>query len=67
MNEILNSIWKWMVTEGVKVVLGLVLLYILFKIINIITKKLERSLAKKKIDKTITITAISVIRKVLKI
>lgn len=67
MEKILNDIWHWMITEGVKVVLGFVVLYILCKIINVISKKLEKSLSKKKIDKTITITTISVVRKVLKV
>ncbi len=67
MEKILNDIWHWMITEGVKVVLGLIVLYILCKIINVLSKKLEKSLSKKKIDKTITITTISVVRKVLKV
>lgn len=67
MSNILDSVWNWLITEGVKVVLGLVILFVLFKIINIITRKIEKALSKNKIDKTVLITVVSIIRKVLKI
>ena len=67
MEKILDNIWNWLTTEGIKVVLGLVALFVLFKLINVITRKLEKGLSKNKVDKTVIITVISIIRKVLKI
>lgn len=67
MEKILDNIWNWLITEGIKVILGLIALFVLFKLINIITRKLEKALSKNKVDKTVTITVISIMRKVLKI
>ena len=67
MEKILDNVWNWLTTEGIKVVLGLIALFVLFKLINVITRKLEKGLSKNKVDKTVIITVISIIRKVLKI
>lgn len=65
--EILNSIITWITTEGVKLVIGCVVLLIAFKIINFISKRFKKRMEKKERDKTMTIVLYQVIRKGLKI
>lgn len=65
--DVLNNIWNWIITEGVKVVLGIIVFLILCKVIDFIFKKLEKSLLKKKVDVTITKSAVSFSRKAIKV
>ena len=65
--EILNQILSWLSTEGVKLVIGLFVLFILLKIINVISKKFKKRMEKKNKDKTITSVIYQILRKGLKI
>ena len=65
--EILNQILSWLSTEGVKLVIGLFVLFILLKIINVISKKFKNRMEKKNKDKTITSVIYQILRKGLKI
>jgi len=65
--EILNTILTWLSTEGVKLVIGCVVLFILFKVINFISNRFKKRMEKKNRDKTITMVLYQVIRKGLKI
>lgn len=65
--EILNQVLSWLSTEGVKLVIGLFVLFILFKIINVISNKFKKRMEKKNKDKTITSVIYQILRKGLKI
>lgn len=64
---LLQTVLNWLSTEGVKLLIGLVVLFIVFKIINIIAKKFKKTMLAKNRDKTITMVVYSIIRKGLKI
>lgn len=63
--EILNKI----ISEGVKLILALFILYLVFKLINIFSKKIENKVykSKKQLDETITRVGLSAFRKILKV
>lgn len=66
--NVLDSIMNWVTNTGVKIVIALILLFISFRLITFITRKIEKRLInKKKLDKTLTTTLFYVIRIVLKI
>lgn len=54
LNEILETIINWCVTSGVKLLVGLFILFIVFKIIDGIAKTIRLSLKKKNKDATLT-------------
>lgn len=53
-SELGNYIVQWASTTGVKLILGLICLFILFKITNRIGKSIKKRMLKKNCDKTIT-------------
>ena len=63
LEEILSTILTWLSTEGVKLLIGAIVLFIAFKIINLIAKKFKKAMEKKNRDKTITKVGYSIIRK----
>ncbi len=65
--EILNDIIQWLSTSGVKLLIGFIVLLIVFKIINALSKKIKRRLEKKQVDRTISEVTYSVLRKGLKV
>ena len=65
--QVLNTIVHWIVTDGVKLVIGLFALLVSFYIINIISKKIRKIMLKKERDKTITSVVYQIIRKGSKI
>ena len=68
MEDILNSILNWLSTAGVKIVIALIALWIVFRIINFISKRIGRKLeASGKLDKTLARTFVSAGRVILKI
>lgn len=67
LEEIIQEVITWITTEGLKLVIGLVVLFIVFKIINVIAKKFKKGMEKKNRDKTITSVGYSIIRKGLKL
>ena len=52
--QIMGNIINWITTEGVKVVIALVLLIVSFAIVRMISKRLRRAFEKKGTDKTIS-------------
>lgn len=52
-NALLNTIVQWATSTGVKVVIALLILFVSFKIINVIARKIEKRGNNKKADKTI--------------
>ena len=60
--ELLNQIVTWLTTEGLKLVLGLIVLLIVFKIINCISRRVKKRMEKKNRDKTITQVLFKLIR-----
>ncbi len=58
-----NAVWSTII----KVIIGLVVLFISFKIINLVTRRLEKRALKKNADKTITKTLLYVLKITLKI
>lgn len=65
--EILDRVIDWCITDGVKILLGLIALFILFKITNIIASKVKKKMEAKHTDKTISVVVNGIIRKGLKI
>ncbi|MCI5746148.1 MAG: hypothetical protein MR270_07715, partial [Erysipelotrichaceae bacterium] len=63
---IISKILTWCLTSGVKIVIGLIGLFILFKIINFIAKKVKNNLEKRNHDRTITNVIYHAIKKGLK-
>lgn len=68
MQAFLDTIVNWATTTGVRIIIALVILFIAFKIINFVAKKLTKKLeAKEKLDKTLVRTLIYAGKIVLKI
>lgn len=65
--SILDKVINWCLTSGIKLIIGLIVLFILFKIINLIAKSVKNSMIKHNQDETITNVVYSLIKKVLKI
>ncbi len=65
-NALWNTLINWCMTTGVKLVIGLVGLFIIFKIVNVLTKKLYKRLQKKQADETLSRVGTQAIRFVLK-
>lgn len=66
-NGILNTIWNWVKTDGIKLILALIVLFVCFKLTNLIFKKINKTLEKRKSDKTLSKVFVSLGRKVLKV
>lgn len=64
--QVWNTVWNWCKTDGLKLVVSLVVLFIAWKIVNVIFKKLAKFLEKRKTDKTLTKVGISLGRKIIK-
>ncbi|MDE7106524.1 MAG: mechanosensitive ion channel [Anaeroplasmataceae bacterium] len=62
-----NTLLNWATSTGIKLVIGLILLFIIFKITNILTKKLYKRLQKKQADETLSRVGTQVIRIVIKV
>ncbi len=68
-NELIENVKQWIVTEGIKLLVALIILFFTFKIINCFTKSIEKRLnrSKKNLDETITKVLLNVLKKGLKI
>lgn len=58
----LGKIFNWIQTSGVKLLIGVVVLFILFAIVNGISKRVKNKIIKKRNDKTIANVAFRLIR-----
>ena len=64
--DLLNTVINWCMTTGIKLIIGLILMIILFKITNFFTKKLYKKMKVKNVDETISRTLTSTIKVVAK-
>ena len=66
LTKILEAVIQWCATSGIKLLIGLIILFIVFKIINSLAKSIKRGMEKRQADETITKVTYSLTRKVLK-
>ena len=66
-NALINTLINWCMTTGIKLVLGLLVLFILFKVINATTRRLYKSLHKRHVDETIAKVVSSSLKVSLKV
>lgn len=66
-NALLNSVVNWLTTAGVKIVIALVIMFISFKIVNFVARRIEKVGLKKNADKTIMRTLSYALKLTLKI
>jgi small conductance mechanosensitive channel len=66
LTKIIEAVVQWCATSGLKLLIGLIVLFIVFKVINSIAKGIRKSMEKRHADETITKVSYSIIRKVLK-
>ncbi|MCR4874647.1 MAG: mechanosensitive ion channel family protein [Clostridia bacterium] len=65
--ELLQTIGNWITTEGLKLVIVLIALFIFCKVINLVTRRIDRRLEQKKFDETLRHVLIPVVRRTLKV
>ncbi len=65
--KILHDVVSWLSTNGVRLLLGLIVLFVLFKVANVIAKRVRRGLEKRGVEKTIYTVTYHAIQKGLKI
>lgn len=65
-NTLISTFVQWCITTGLRLIIGLLLLTITFKIVNSITKKISLKLKAKDADETISKVIVSTIRIVAK-
>ena len=66
-NLLLSTFIHWCITTGLKLIIGLLLLSIIFRIINSITKKIALKLKQRDADETISKVIVSTIRILAKV
>ena len=66
-NGFLNSILSWVLHDGLRIIIALIVLFVSYKIINFIARRLTKSCEKKKVDKTVSRTLIYILKLGLKI
>lgn len=54
-SEILDTVWQWLTTEGLKVVIGGIVLFIVCKLTNLLVRRLNKRLEKRNVDKTLRV------------
>ena len=65
--ELLQTVAGWLMQNGIKLIIGLIILFIAFKVVNFVAKRLQRRLDKKNVDKTIANVTVKALKIVLKI
>lgn len=66
-NDVLHVIAEWCTTTGIKILISILAIIILFKIINVFTKRINKRLEKKKADATLSKVLVAFTRLTLKI
>lgn len=66
-NTLWNTLVHWCMTTGIKFIVGLICLFIVFKIDNALTKKMYRRLQKKKCDETLSRVGTQILRIAIKV
>ena len=62
-----DEMLKWITTNGIKMLLALIVLFILFKVVNVISRRIKKNMVKRKCDPTFTIIIVNLFRKGVKI
>ena len=65
-NALWNTLLNWCTTTGIKIIIGLLCLFVIFKVVNVMTKKLYKRLQKKQADETLSRVGTQVLRLTLK-
>ncbi len=66
--EIKDVLWEWTRTHGLRIAVALIILFVSFRLVNLISRvALRRSEKKNKVDKTVSRTVIYVVRVVVKV
>lgn len=52
--ELLSTVLNWLATTGIKVVIGLIVMLIAFKIVDSVAKKINKAMTEREVDATIT-------------
>ena len=63
---LLDNIINWCMTTGIKLLIAIIVMIILFKITNIITKRIYKKLKSKKIDETLLRISLQTSRFIIK-
>ncbi len=63
----LDETLKWITTNGIRMLLALIVLFILFKIVNIISRRIKKSMVNRKCDPTFTVIIVNLFRKGVKL
>ena len=58
---------KWITTNGIRMLLALIVLFIAFKIVNVISRRIRKSMVNRKCDPTFTVIIVNLFRKGIKI
>jgi len=66
-NNVVSTVINWASTAGIRLLLALIILFVSFKIINAIARRIERSGEKGKLDKTLAKTFAYIFKLALKI
>ncbi|MCR5350644.1 MAG: mechanosensitive ion channel [Acholeplasmatales bacterium] len=66
-NDVLHVIAEWCTTTGIKILISIIVMVILFKIINVFSKRITKRLERKKADATLSKVLVGFIRVCLKI
>ena len=56
LNSLLNSVISWLTTAGLRVVIALVIMFVSFKVVNVVARKIRKSGEKERLDKTLART-----------
>lgn len=58
---------KWITTNGIRMLVALIVLFIAFKIVNVIAKRIRKSMVARKCDPTFTVIIVNLFRKGIKV
>lgn len=67
LTDLVKKIVEWCITDGIKLLIGIVVLLILFAIVNLIAKSVRKGMERKKRDITITKLVYNLIKKGVKV
>lgn len=65
-NELLNNVIHWCMTKGMRLLLGVMVVFFAFKFITFFTRRLYKKLQRKQVDETLSRVGTQVLRTVLK-
>ncbi len=64
--QVLDKVIDWCTTSGIKLLIALVVMFLAFKVINFLTKKIYKRLQKRKVDETIARVSYGALKLTLK-